>query len=524
MRFFFLAMIMAAGPIFGAGRWIEYQDGPFRVVSDAGDRAARERLTEMEQLRHVLGALLGKEGLGLGGSQTNGLETIWPVEVILFSSTREYGPHALHQPFIDGGSATLGAWTADTPLPRDMLRALTRLLIDNAGQMPESVETALCDLFSTIKVNATKVMLGAPLPAGELPPDRMRAWAKMQMLATNPDYSGKLRVYLNNLQQGGDEALAARNAFDLTVAKLDAQADAYLRAGDFAAAPVSGEPLSPNRDFIEKPIDKTAVDALIAELSAGGKNFPLESPRGLLAKGTQPALEQAAKANPRWGEPHFRLAALETSSTAKIKELKIATTLEPRHVSYWQALAEAQSAADLYADAGKSWAAAEHAASTEAEKARIRLAHADLDARRADYEAAEKRRIAEEQAQELQRIKNAAAAEVHAAENAANQQLHGDVKSAPVPWWGDPEGEKISGTLTRVECLNGGVFRLTIVKGGSGSVRLLVRDAKQLVTHGSEPTFGCGIQKPPRKVTVVYSAKPDSKLGTAGDVAMLDFP
>ena len=143
--------------------------------------------------------------------------------------------------FVEGGSATLGAWTADTPLPRDLLRALTLLLVgDNAGRMPESIQTALCDLFSTIDVKGTKVLLGAPLPSGELPPDRMRAWAKMQLLATNPDYSGKIRVYLNNLQQGGDEDLAARNAFGMTPAKLNELVDAYLRAGKFTAAPAIG--------------------------------------------------------------------------------------------------------------------------------------------------------------------------------------------------------------------------------------------------------------------------------------------
>ena len=54
----------------------------------------------------------------------------------------------------------------------------------------------------------------------------------MQMLATLPDYSGKLRVYLNNIQQNGDEGVAVRNAFDLTAAKLDVLVDAYVKAGE----------------------------------------------------------------------------------------------------------------------------------------------------------------------------------------------------------------------------------------------------------------------------------------------------
>src|SRR6185437_7641392 len=112
------------------------------------------------------------------------------------------------------------------------------------------------------------------------------------------------RVYLNNLQGLGDEALAARNAYGLTVAKLNETADAYAKAGNFKAETVSGEALDPDHAFLEKPLDKELVDNLLAELSAGGKNFPPESPRGLLVKGTRPALELAATANPRWGEPH----------------------------------------------------------------------------------------------------------------------------------------------------------------------------------------------------------------------------
>src|SRR5271156_4934297 len=142
------AVMLAAAPAM-AERWIEYRVGPFHVFSDAGDKAARDRLNEMEQLRHVLGVMLGKDSLGVGGPSQSTFQTVWPIDVFLFSNTKEYGPHALKAPFIAGGSAMLGAWTSDSPLPRDMLRALTRMLIDeNAGRMPEAVETALCDLFS----------------------------------------------------------------------------------------------------------------------------------------------------------------------------------------------------------------------------------------------------------------------------------------------------------------------------------------------------------------------------------------
>ncbi len=550
-----------------ADHWIEYRMGPFRIMSDAGDKAARDRLNEMEQLRYVLGGLLGKNTGALGGPSAIELKTVWPLDVALFSNAKEYAPHTLDKPFVEGGSAMLGAWTADVPLSHDMLRAMTRMLIDeNAGVMPDAIETALCDLFSTIKVTGPKILVGAPLPAGEISPskpaaggaDRMREWARMQMLVTTLEYRGKLRVYLNNLQGGGDVGLATRNAFDMTPAKLDAMVDAYLQAGHFEAVPIIGESLNPNRDFVEKPMDKQAVDAWMVELAAGGKDFPPESPRGLLAEPTIASCEMAMKANPRWSEPHFQLAELLSDPAARMRELKTAATLEPRNAAYWRMLAEAQTVEHQYADAEKSWNAAIRAAPDETERARTRQIRVDISEKRADFEVSEKKRIAEEQARELQRIKDAAAAEVHAAEKAINKQA-GEFKSnqKPVAWWGDdPNGDKVAGKLARVDCLTGGAMRLTINIDGGGVIRLLIRDPAKLAVHASDSPkpapvkpsaqvsgsvpmqtrespsgqpfaqakFVCGAQRVARKIRVVYNIDADAKLNTVGDVAMVEFP
>jgi hypothetical protein len=517
---------LLTAPANAADRWIEYRIGGFHVFSDAGDKAARDRLNEMEQLRHALGVMLGKDSLGVGGPSQSTFQTVWPIDVVLFSNTKEYGPHALKTPFVEGGSAMLGAWTKDSPLPRDMLRALARMLIDdNVARIPEAVETALCDVFATIKVTGPKGTIGAPLPAGELAPDRFHAWAKMQLLATNPDYSGKVRVYLNNLQGVGDETLAARNAFGLTVAKLNEIAAAYAAAGKFEPGPISGEALNPNQDFVEKPVDKAAIDGLFTELAAGGKNFPPDSPRGWVEKGTRDELELAVKANPRWAEPHFLLASLVTEPGREMKELKTATVLEPRNVSYWRALAEAQRAANQFTEADKSWAAAMKAAPNDAERDRIKQVRFEQDERRAAFEASEKKRIADEQARDLQRVKDAASAEVRTAQNATNKKL-GEFKSdqKPVDWWENPAGEKVSGTLARVDCLNG-PLRLTINIDGGGTIRLLIRDPNHLSVPGTgEAKFGCGIQRPPRKIKVVYNVNADAKMNTVGDVALVDFP
>jgi len=516
-----LTLALLAAPAFAAD-WVEYRSGPIHIFSDAGDRAARERLTQLEQIRFVLGGLLGK----------NDLMTVWPVDLVLFANQKQYAPHALPQPLTEGGSAELAAWPADVALPRDLLRAITRLLLDdNAGRMPDEIENGICDLFSTIDVNATRVKIGAPLPAGELAGERLRGWAKLQMLATQPEYSGKLRTYLNNMQNAGEEDQAARNAFDMNAAKLAAQADGYLKSGKFEAAAVNGRALNPNRDFIEKNLDKASVDALLAELDAKGKSFPPDSPRGLLAKNTLPALEMASRANPKWAEPHFKSAALESDAARKIAQLKMAATLAPRNASYWQTLATSQAAANLYADAEKSWTAAERAAGSLEEKARIHRAKLNLEESRAEFEAAEKRRQQEEEARDLQRVKDNAAAEIHAVEQAANQRMAanaGNVKGA-VPWFGDPTGQKISGTLTRVECLRGGQLRLTILQAGQQAgfpIRLLIRNPKQLTVaaDSGEAEFGCGVQKPARRIEVQHDGKADARLSTMGDILVVKFP
>jgi hypothetical protein len=240
-----------------------------------------------------------------------------------------------------------------------------------------------------------------------------------------------------------------------------------------------------------------------------------------------PSLELAIRANPKWAEPQFKIAALETDQGRKIARLKMAASLAPRNAVYWQTLATAQAAANLYADAEKSWTAAERAAGTPLEKEQIHRAKLALEENRAEFEAAEKRRQQEEEARDLQRVKDNAAAEIRAVEQAANQRMaanNGNVKGA-VPWYGDPTGQKVSGTLTRVECLNSGQMRLTIQQAGF-PIRLLIRNPKQLtVTADSgEAEFACGAQKPARKIEVQHDGKADAKLSTMGDIVTVKFP
>jgi hypothetical protein len=220
------------------------------------------------------------------------------------------------------------------------------------------------------------------------------------------------------------------------------------------------------------------------------------------------------------------MAAIETDSTEKMKELKAAAALNPRDAVYWQALAEAQAGADDFVGASKSWSQAEHAAADEPQRAKIHIARMALDAARADFTEAERRRRLEEEARDLERVKAAAAAEIHAAEAATNARLNAGkgAYQKPIEWWDDPKGEKVEGKLTRVDCLNGSL-RLTVTRDGGGLAKVAVRDLKKLTVNGAtEAQFGCGVARPARKIRLVYDAKPDAKLGTLGDVLVVEFP
>lgn len=489
--------------------WTEYRIGPFRVLSDAGDNAARTRLNEMEQLRWVLGHMLGEDDP----------KTIWPITVVLFDNRKDAAAYKLPSVFVEGGSENLSAAYKDDPIEPAFRAAIARQLIEGntTGRMPADIETALTDLFSTIEVDATRVHLGAPIARDSVPPERWEAWARVHMLATKNDYAGRFRVYLSNLQQGGDEQLAARNTFGYGAGELDKREQAYVAAGVFEPASVFGEALNPRRDFYERRLEDEEVAPVLAELKAQGKSFPPDSARGLLAQGTRESLGKAAQLNPRWGEPHARIAALETNPSLKVDRLKLAVEAEPRRLEYWQALAEAQMAAGLLDDASKTWFNAERAAGSQAERDQLRARRRAMEDERVEADLAAARRARDEREADVRRVRELSDERIQAAVEAANQanrDLSGPATNqAPVTFeeaYGNQN--RVTGLLTRVDCI-GEMRRLTIQPTTGDPVVLRM----PVPPEGGEPP-ACGIQDPARRIEVTHDAKPDKRLGTAGDI------
>lgn len=548
--------------------WTEFRSGPFHIVTNAGAKMARERLNQLEQIRNALGHLIGKTDPQL----------TWPLRLALFASEQEYGRYAPAQSFSLGRDAWLSAWTAQTPLNREWLRAFVQLLLDdNTGRMAPGIERGLRDLFCTLEANGTHVTLGAPLPPGE----RTLDWARLEMLATNPETAGKLPVFIANVAHGGNPDAAARNAFDKPIAEIDKRAAAYLAAGQFATIELSARALNPARDFPEIPWDRADSQLLLADLLlmnpahavqaraayAALKGVGSDEGLGLLAAregktdearqhlaaaaaaGSKSPrvwvelaalekdptkersdLEKAVPLNPKWAEPHLRLSQLGADAAARVPELKRAAQLEPRNAALWQKLAETAQEAQQFEEAEKAWAAADRAASTPEEQARITQARLDVEQKRLDFEDAERRRLAEEKARDLERVRNAALASVQQAVDNANRQMAangGAALPAKLPEFNEAHGAKqVLGVLERVECV-GHILRLTVAPETGAAMRLSIHDANRVTViaqkAGDESALTCGASPSGRHVRVEYNEKIDAKLGVSGEAVVVEF-
>lgn len=538
------AILLAPFLLAADEHWTVYRSGPFEVLTDAGDRPGREALNYAEQLRRAVGLALGKKD--------EEMVSLWPVRLVV----RKPAKGAIATPPVLARDAWVASWAAGAPPPRQVVRELVRILIEsNAGRMPADIERGVVEVYSTLMVQGTRLTLGQPLP----PNERTLDWARIHMLCVLPDYSGKLRVLLGNLQLGVDPEAAYGNAFGKGPKQIEMEAQAYFKAGQYGTISLSGRPINPEREFPAKPAAASDVQLALADLvhtpaayrsltsvegldglalngdkaqlkaaaDAGSGNARVWCEYGASLKDpaqARAAFQKAAALNPRSGEPHYRLAQLESDSDRKLAELKTAATLDRRNSAYWRALAETQLQHNLYTDATRSWAAAEQAATGDAERAQIRQARHAIEQQRADFAEAEKKRLAEENEREMKRLRDQAMAEVRAAEARVNKGAPpADPNRKLEPWWEGPRpGGKISGVLERVDCISG-VARL-VVRAGGKLTQLVVRDpAKVVIEGGGEKALGCGVQHPARQVVVEYFPKPDKRLSSAGDVATVEF-
>jgi hypothetical protein len=443
---------------------------------------------------------------------------------------------------------------ADRPIPPSALREATKLLLDqNVPRLSPEVEKGMEGFFSTLEVKGAHVVWGAPPPASE----RNLDWARIQLLATKPEYYGKLKILLFNLQKGIADEPAYRNAIGKTKKEFDSELEAYFKAGAFTAVDGPGRAFSAQRDVAMKPLDAGDIQLAMADLLDSNsraayeemiqnrKNFA-EAHEGLAllalrdhdepealkhlqaatdANSISPAawvayaklehdrprsndaLEHALELDPKLAEAHYMLGERKHD----VEELKKATSLNPRQWEYWNALGDAYLDDNKFQDAAKAYRAAEQAAVDPKDQERMRRAWSRIETEKLDYQASEKRRVSDETQQDLDRLKAKAIADLHASEARINKRLG----NAPLPdkvvsWEEAGLPVMLDGTLRQIDCI-GKDTRVVIEGPGAKLVKLTLKERGQLA---------CGPQDG-RRVSVEYTPKTDERLGTVGELSAI---
>ncbi len=436
----------------------------------------------------------------------------------------------------------------------------------NTGRLPPEFERGLESFLTTLQVDGAHVKWGAP------PPNPDRDWARIALLATDPEYAGRAGVLLFNLQKGAADTPAYHNAFNKTKAEIEAAVDRFWAAKQFASADAPSRPLNAQRDFDIRQLDPDVADLELADLltsqseaiykkliaknvrlvacyeglalialqrndsaaageyltkaiAAGSQNAAILVRYARMEKDpdkSREALAKAVQADLNSAEAHHEYAA-RLSGAEKIKELQAAAKLAPQNMDYQADLARAYLAAQQFAAAAKAWTAAEQAATNDEDREKMIRARLDIETQRLDAEEAERKRLQEEEKRDIERVKAEAIARIRAAEAKANgAALDSATMAKAVPWWdGSQAPNHVEGTLRQVDCL-GKQLRLSIITKEKKTVRLLVVDLSNVAVKGDPVSFACGVQRP-RPIALDYVPKSDAKLGTSGEVAGIDL-
>ena len=569
-----LLILLAA--LHAQAAWLELRHGPFVVYTDAGAEPARLALNHLEQFRYAVGEAAGKPEPALAwpvtvvvrkpgkgvpapfiGFSRDGWIISWPAgsqppAAVFRDFARIIIDSNVPRPMPPGFEAALAALYSTLEVKGQ------RLTLGAAPPEPErTIEWATLHRLAITEESAS------------------RARVFFSNLANGAEEEIAWRNAFGPPSGGGSWTPKMRQA-----------AAAYLQAGQFTTRPSMGR-LVPEREFHEVPALPSRIRLLPGDLALGrgappaevraayeaplnekpapachegralallAEKRPEDAHQELLAATvaegagprayyelslleTDPArklklLEQAVRLNIQWADPFLALAALEPGPIRRAAHLKKAAALRPRDPQIWLSLAQAQFDAKQFADAEKSMRSALGTAPDEAAQAELTRRFEEFEQAKSDAEAAARKRERDEEKADLERVRNEALERVRQAEQAANASagaVQGATKGQKIEnWWDGAATKSLSVTLKQVDCL-GRRARLVVDNGGQ-PLRLLIPNSGQILVLGpdgnpaaEQARLGCGPQRPPRRVKIEYTPRPDAAAGTAGDAVSLQF-
>ncbi len=553
----FVAGVLVPGFLFGETQWIRARMGSFETISDSGRKNAVQGLSQFEQFRFVLGTVMGQSDLRLDP----------PVRILVFKDAKELAAQGC-KGWQEGRNRTMACTAAEGQLPPDLVRELTRRLLEaNFASLPPQVEKAVVTFFSTIKSSAIHVTWGDPPP----PAERTRDWAMLHYLITQPAWAGRAHIYLHNLATGMNPSAAIRSLGEDPV-KFNAEVDKYLAAGVFTGAPAPSRPLNPDRDVSTNILttdegqlaradllNNSSTDLYkallksgkqLAEANEGLATLALQGDDKALARRYFEAARQAGSRNPvaltkysalepddelaiailhealsaddKYAPAHWALGERVQPGGRRLAEWKQAVALAPRNTEWLSRYARHCMEYKMFAEAGRAWLAAAQSAPDDAARDQYLAERSKIEQLRLDDEAAEKRKEAAAKAADLERLKSQAKKELADLEaRASRKPLTKDEAAKVVDWDEVHATATVTGTILKADCV-GKELRVDIRDAAGKLLRFRAVTTEQMEIRGGEGHLNCGVQKP-RPVTIGYRPLKDDKTWT-GDLYSIDLP
>ena len=367
LPFVLLTALTLAQPRETGSRWIRLRATHLEILTDAGERSARQALDRLEQIRQVIPAGESRGPLDL--------------RVFLFASDREYrsyAPNSSASGFYQSGlERDYIVANASASLDRVIVHEYVHFVLNEKGaSLPQWLQEGTAEFYSNIDISRSRLRVGAPIEAHRallargawldaaalrFPPANAQggalyyaqSWALVHMLNLDPAYRDGMARFAQLLSGEAtsvqDDADVFRQAFGRGFEQALIDLRAYvprLRATDVQpppalfVAPASNAP----------PERLTAVDALLlrAELAfrlghstlaaelyrQGARDDPNSSAAaaglGALALAQSRAeearahLERAVRLDPRNAAAWFESAMLEQDAgagAARVREL-----------------------------------------------------------------------------------------------------------------------------------------------------------------------------------------------------------
>ena len=550
-----LAAFLAPGLLPAESQWVRARMGSFETISDSGRKAAVQGLSQFEQFRFVLGKAMGQSELRLDP----------PVRILVFKDAKELASLGCSG-WQEGRDRVMACTTAEGQLPTDLIRELTRRLLEaNFSALPPQVERAVEAFFSTVKSNALHVMWGEPPP----PAERTRDWAQLHYLITQPAWAGRAHIYLHNLATGMNAATAVRSLGE-DPAVFSAEIDRYLAAGVFTAVQAPNRPLNPDRDFNTNMLtsdegqlaradllNNNSTDAYKAILKAGKQlaeaneglaTLALRGDDKALARRYFQAARQAGSRNPvaltkyaaleqddqlaieilqealtsddKYAPAHWTLGERVGPGGRRLAEWKQAVAMAPRNTDWLTRYAKHCVENKMFAEAGRAWLAAAQSAPDDSSRDLYLAERGKIEQLRLDDEAAEKRKEAGAKAAELERLKSQARRELADLEARSSRKPLSKEEATKVVDWDDVHATAtVDGTILKADCV-GKELRVDIRNAAGKILRFRAVTTEQMEIRGGDGHLNCGAQKP-RPVTIGYRPLRSDKVWT-GDLFTID--